>query len=320
MTWDLDWGYNTPEAEGSPAVWGARAIWPSSLPLTSHFPLDLLPDRQSLRGDEAAKDGLCHLLNNGVLEAAQARMAAYVRKGLVRPDTRNEVVLYDSSLIKVVGNTNASHGYFYVTAFIKPVDCAKHVPDGVERALDEFAEGEFRWSGPRIPEVGEEVVLGGSYPNPKHHGKRVRVLAHAVAAKHLFLVVHPVEPSEHERAMKDRLLAALRGEGHAGVSWPDDPDSCENRVQSDPTDCLWLPREPVSWVMGREWEELPELLESVETRHGTCTLERDDERFIMTSPATGVHTLAIDHTDDERLQTHWSGFIGRNGLAQPSPE
>jgi len=257
----MQWGYRCEVPSGTKIVWGARAIFN---PRDTH-PMDLLPDRQSFHGDADEWLNLQYLLHNGVLEAAQARLAAYVRKGTVRRDTRNEVVLYDTTLIKVVGNTNASHGYFYVTAFIKPVDYAKHVPDGVERALDEFAEGEFRWSGPRIPAVGEEVALGGNYPNPRHRGKRVRVLAHAVAAKHLFLAVHPVEPSEHERAMKDRLLAALRGEGHAGVSWPDDPDSCENRVQSDPTDCLWLPREPVSWVMGREWEELPKLLESVDT-------------------------------------------------------
>jgi hypothetical protein len=301
----MPWGYPCEVPSGTKIVWGARAIFN---PRDVH-PMDLLPDRQGFHGDAGEWLGLKYLLNNGVLEAAQARLTAYVRKGTVRRDEEREVVLYESTLIKVVGNTNASHGYFYVTAFIKPVDYARRVPDGVEKELSDFAEGEFRWSGPRIPAVGEVVALGGNYPNPRHRGKQVCVLAHAVAAKHLFLAVRPVEPSEDAQRERALLLSALRGEGRAGVSWPDDPDSCENRVQSDPADCLWLPREPVSWVMGREWEELPKLLESVETPHGTCTLYRTADNYILHSPKTGTETLSIAHTDAQRLAAHWKGFV-----------
>lgn len=308
----MTWGYNTPESEGSPAVWGARAIWPNR---NSKYPLDILPDRQSLLGSTEAKDGLIHLLNEGVLEAVQARMQAYARAGIVRPDTRNEVVLFESNVVKVVGNSNASHGYFYVTAFIKPIDCAKHVPDDTEKDLAEFAEDEFRWSGPRTPAVGEEVILSDRFPNRQFHGRRVKVLAHAIEAKHLFLVIEGLEPDREDiKREREGILDVLR----TGTvpRHRDHPGYVEHRIQQDPTDCLWLPRSRVSWVMGREWKETPELLESVETRHGTCTLERGDERFIMTSPATGVHSLSIDCTDDERLQAHWTGFVGMNNILE----
>jgi hypothetical protein len=303
------WGYNTPEAEGSPAVWGARAIWPNRY---GPFALDILHDRQSMRGEKADRDGLAYILNNGVLEAVQARMAAYERRGLVRSDTRNEVVLYDSGSVKVIGNSNASHGYFYVTAFIKPVDLDKQVRDAIDKELGDFEAGEFRWSGPRIPAVGEEIILGPRSPNGKEHGgKRVKVLGYLIEAKHLFLLIPGLEPDREDlKRDREELLGALRtGEVPCrGGSHP------RHRVQRDPTDCLWLPHGPAWMVMGREWQDLPDLLESVETRNGTCTLERGVERFIMTSPATGVHSLAIDCTDDERLQSHWSVFIETNKL------
>jgi len=208
------WGYSTPESEGSPAIWGARAIWPDRHG-DPNFPLDLLPDRQSMRGEKADRDGLAYILNNGVLEAVQARMAAYEGAGLVRSDTRNEVVLYDSSTVKVIGNSNASHGYFYVTAFIKVVDLDKHVPD-TEGDLAEFEK-------------------------------------HAIESKHLFLVIEGGEPSREDLKRERRVLDALRGE-----EIPRHPeDSPENRVQQDPTDCLWLPHGPSTMVMGREWKEVP---------------------------------------------------------------
>ena len=308
MSWDHQWGYNTPEAEGSPAVWGARAIWPNRYG-PPNFPLDILHDRQSMRGEKADRDGLAYILNNGVLEAVQARMAAYVRSGLVRSDTRNEVVLFESNAVKVVGNSNASHGYFYVTAFVKPIDYAEHVPDAAEKDLAAFAEDEFRWSGPRVPAVGEEVILSDRFPNRQFRGRRVKVLAHAIEAKHLFLVIEGLVPDREDlKREREGILDVLR----TGAVHRPRPSVVEQRIQQDPTDCLWLPRSRVSWVMGREWQDLPELLESVETRHGTCTLERGDERFIMTSPATGVHSLAVDCTDAERLQAHWTGFVATN--------
>lgn len=243
------WGYSTPESEGSPAIWGARAIWPDRHG-DPNFPLDLLPDRQSMTGEKADRDGLAYILNNGVLEAVQARMAAYDRTGLVRPDTRNEVVLYDSSTVKVIGNSNASHGYFYVTAFIKVVDLDKHVPD-TKGDLAEFEKGEFRWSGSRIPAVGEEVILSDRFP--KCGGQRVVVLAHAIESKHLFLVIEGGKPSREDLKRERRVLDALRGEE---IPRHQD-DSPENRVQQDPTDCLWLPHGPSAMVMGREWKEVP---------------------------------------------------------------
>lgn len=40
-----------------------------------------------------------------------------------------------------------------------------------------------------------------------------------------------------------------------------------------------------------------------------ATLTRNGDRFLMSSPVTGSHTLAIICTDCERLAAHWDGFV-----------
>jgi len=107
----FSFGY-APAATGEHrAYWGARALW------RGRGPMDIVHDRQSLMAvDKATGDRLVGLLNGGALKAANARLDALANRWEVSPGEANEVVLYEDESIRLVGNTNASHGYLYVTA------------------------------------------------------------------------------------------------------------------------------------------------------------------------------------------------------------
>ena len=124
-------------------------------------------------------------------------------------------------------------------------------------------------------------------------------------------------------SMLDAVIAFLWGSDMGSQTFIDSPFPQQNVASF--IDLIYETADghiSVAVQSNKEWEalsrafETPELLESGETRHGSCTLERGDERFIMTSPATGVHSLSIDCTDDERLQAHWTGFVGMNNILE----
>lgn len=43
-----------------------------------------------------------------------------------------------------------------------------------------------------------------------------------------------------------------------------------------------------------------------------CTLLTDGESYIMTGGHTGRHMLSVQHTDNERLEGHWKGYLASN--------
>ena len=105
------WGYSPAMTHEHAAYWGARAIW------RGDGPMDLLPDRQSvLARSEADAKRLVVLLNAGARAAANRRLAALANRWEVSPREAAEVVLHDDGTVRIVANTNASHGYLYVTA------------------------------------------------------------------------------------------------------------------------------------------------------------------------------------------------------------
>ena len=111
---ELAWGYHVLDPE-TPAAWGARFI-------TDGSHLDLLWDRQStVWRDEDALNELVELLNGpgGVLDNIRSTYKTLHQRGVVRGDEANEVLLTRLHRVKAVGNTNASHGYFYVAAWLK---------------------------------------------------------------------------------------------------------------------------------------------------------------------------------------------------------
>ena len=59
----------------------------------------------------------------------------------------------------------------------------------------------------------------------------------------------------------------------------------------------------------------------VATPRGYCALglshpEDRPPAFVMLSPATGRHYLALAETDEERLRAHWAGFLVENGVPE----
>jgi hypothetical protein len=102
------WGLQPPE--GVETAWGARAI-------DDGKSFGLLPDRQSMKGPGDRREALTAKLNGGVLKACQIEFARLKNCAEIDRGERKEVVLYAQGGVKVVGNTNASHGYFYVCAY-----------------------------------------------------------------------------------------------------------------------------------------------------------------------------------------------------------
>lgn len=101
------YGYHT-YPEGVRAVYGARMIWPD----------DLLPDRQGVdKLDQEAADELLAWLNDGAGNAMRSEARRLADTELSGSEER-EVVLYEDDRGRVVGNPNASYGYFYVAAWL----------------------------------------------------------------------------------------------------------------------------------------------------------------------------------------------------------
>jgi len=110
----LQWGLNA-HPENAPAFWGARAI----LKFGANNPICLLPDRQA--GSGPLYKVLTQLLNEGGgLEIAQARTYALLNNWLMSSKKAQTFILLDTPLMKMVANTNGSHGYLYISAWLKP--------------------------------------------------------------------------------------------------------------------------------------------------------------------------------------------------------
>jgi hypothetical protein len=100
--------------EGVTVAWGARAI-------DDGRSFGILHDRQSFKGskeDKTEMDELAAQLNGGILKACQAEFARLKSDWEIKGSESKRVTLYDKGGVKVEGNTNASHGYFYVCAYM----------------------------------------------------------------------------------------------------------------------------------------------------------------------------------------------------------
>ena len=184
------WGLPVPE--GTPSAWGARAIF-------NHMQeyMDLLPDRQGVQGTNQ----IVNVLNKGgVLKLAQAKFKELVQDGEITTRESKRVVLYESKMVEVFGNSNASHGYFYVSAYIKPPPALPLVAD-----YENYEEGKnIVWRGD-LPEVGQEIEV-----TVNSLGRGV-VLGHVPGGRYeeafLFIIVHLHSPPkwwEEQRAHANR--------------------------------------------------------------------------------------------------------------------
>jgi hypothetical protein len=112
----LAYGLNTDTIPAhARAIWGARLIWPNDL-VHDRTSWDMQPDA------EPDRQALQNWLNEGALRWTLERLAnigGHYEGGLQASEVR-EIVLYDDDRGVIVANPNASHGYLYVAAWLKP--------------------------------------------------------------------------------------------------------------------------------------------------------------------------------------------------------
>ena len=104
------WGLRAPiDARAS---WGARGI-------ANWGTLDIPWDRQQVSGEDKASIELVNKLNGGILEKVHLSYQRLADMGEIQGHMANRVTLYEDDEIKVVGDTRASHGYFYLVGWLK---------------------------------------------------------------------------------------------------------------------------------------------------------------------------------------------------------
>jgi len=108
----IPFGLSEAVPEGVKAAWGARFI------VTQDGHVDLPPDRQGFSGDQADRDDL---LNDMIavcpLSNLKERIRGMLTTGIVDTRVAGQVLIYTDEHIRIVGDSKASAGYFYVAAF-----------------------------------------------------------------------------------------------------------------------------------------------------------------------------------------------------------
>lgn len=107
----LRFGYSVPE--GAQAAWGARWI------INQDGLVDQVWDRTDAVGEDEPRQRLLDHLRDVVGVQPHRKLQTLLENDTVNTRTAEEVVLYEDDTVKVFGNTNASSGYFYVTAYLK---------------------------------------------------------------------------------------------------------------------------------------------------------------------------------------------------------
>ena len=106
------WRYIVPE--DAQAAWGARLI------VNQDGLVDFLGDRTDSVGSDEARSRLYGLLEE---RFPLPRLLAAIREGLVERRIRTrevaDISFFEDDDIAVGGNSNASAGYFYVSAWLK---------------------------------------------------------------------------------------------------------------------------------------------------------------------------------------------------------
>jgi hypothetical protein len=104
------YGVNGVDITGKAAAWGARAIW-------THGFVDVLNDRMSITGSDPDKQRLISLLQDRV-PTFHAINDILVEQG-IDGSSNNIVVLYEDNDLYYACSPQASHGYLYLTAYLK---------------------------------------------------------------------------------------------------------------------------------------------------------------------------------------------------------
>lgn len=108
---DLAFGYRRlPDTVRT--AWGARWI------INQEGYVDAVWDRTDATGDDEQRQRLLEHLRSDVQAIPQRKLADMLRSGEVSTRDDHEVVLYEDEVVTVVGNPQASAGYFYVAAYL----------------------------------------------------------------------------------------------------------------------------------------------------------------------------------------------------------
>ena len=108
----LKFGYN-PGLAGATCAWGARWI------VTQQGHVDFVPDRQDMIGSPEEKQELHAWLNDTVKNHPNDVLSELLASYQLSTRESKEVVLYEDDDGIVLGNPNASAGYFYVVARVQ---------------------------------------------------------------------------------------------------------------------------------------------------------------------------------------------------------
>jgi hypothetical protein len=108
----LTFGYTRGVPPSVDTAWGCRAL------VEQNGMVDALWDRVDLVGPDQTQ--LTEHLDHHVGTAWHERASELLRNGVMRTDRDEEFVLYEDSTVVIKGNTQRSHGYLYVCAYLRP--------------------------------------------------------------------------------------------------------------------------------------------------------------------------------------------------------
>lgn len=108
----LRFGANQYIPDGLKAAWGARLI------VSQGGMVDLVHDRQDAAGDDALVADMLAWVNHGAWAAARDKIAEALRTRTIQTTTGSPFLAYEDERGIMLGNTNGSHGYFYLVAWL----------------------------------------------------------------------------------------------------------------------------------------------------------------------------------------------------------
>lgn len=98
----------------------ARARWGARLIVSQDGWVDFVPGRNSDVGEPDALAALFAAMDERIpMRQLADLIAEKLRAGELRTRERRLVTIFDDGDVVVLGNTNASHGYLYLTAYRK---------------------------------------------------------------------------------------------------------------------------------------------------------------------------------------------------------
>jgi hypothetical protein len=110
------------------AAWGARLI------VTQQGDVDFVADRQGTDGGEHSAELLDILNRTYGVNRLRQDIGDLLRNGSMQTRTARDFTLHSDTRLEVHANTNASVGYCYVTAWLKPD------PDGTDGTADSLPQ------------------------------------------------------------------------------------------------------------------------------------------------------------------------------------